>query len=135
MIPVSPSTALFFADVILAMHGVIIAFNVLGLVLIPWGAWRSWKWVRRPFWRLAHLFALSIVALQALLGRACFLTLWQDHWLALAGLQTSHQPLIQGWINRLLFWPLPMAFFVTLYVLVWGYVIWLWYQVPPRWHR
>ncbi len=133
--PVSTSIALFLANVVLAVHIAIIAFNVLGLVLIPWGAWRRWKWVHRPMWRLAHLFALSIVALQALFGRACFLTLWQDHWLAQAGLQTGHQPLIQGWINRLLFWPLPIAFFAVLYVLVWGYVLWLWYKVPPHWRR
>ncbi len=132
---VSPSVALFLAAVVLAVHIAIIAFNVLGLVLIPWGAWRGWQWIRRPWWRLAHLVALSIVALQALLGRACFLTLWQDHWLALAGRQTGHQPLIQGWIDRLLFWPMPLAFFAVLYVLVWVYVIWLWYQVPPHWRR
>ncbi len=124
--PTAPDAAL--AAAVLALHLAIIAFNVGGLALIPVGAWRGWRWVREPVWRSLHLLALAVVAVQALAGRACFLTLWQDH---LQGTATP-APLIQHWIDRLLYWPLPMAFFTTLYVLVFGYVAWLWWRWPPR---
>ena len=65
------------AELVLALHLAIIAFNVFGLVAVPVGALAGWRFVRVRWWRLLHLVSLAAVALQALLGRACFLTLWQ----------------------------------------------------------
>lgn len=114
---------------ILGLHLAIIAFNVAGIVLIPIGAWRHWRWVRGFWWRLAHLVILAIVAIQALFGRACFLTIWQT---ALEGGAGRPRPMIAGWLNRLIYWPLPLWFFAALYVVVWVYVLVLWWRVPPR---
>ena len=81
------------AIIVLALHLAIIAFNVAGCVLIPLGAWRGWRWVRGLGWRLAHLLSLAVVAIQAMLGRACFLTTWQGE---LSG--SEHvQPMIEKW--------------------------------------
>ena len=112
---------------ILALHLAIIAFNVAGCVLIPIGAWIGWRWVRGFWWRLAHLMSLALVALQALLGRACLLTIWQGD---LSGSATA-QPLVAGWINRLIYWPLPLWVFTLAYAVVFGYVIALWVWVRP----
>ena len=112
---------------ILGVHVAVIAFDVAGLVLIPLGAWRGWRWVHRFWWRLAHLLILAIAAVQALAGRACFLTLWQFD---LSG-SGSRSPLVSRCINHLLYWPLPMWFFAALYVAVWLYVAYLWWRVPP----
>ncbi|MDE2054933.1 MAG: DUF2784 family protein [Xanthomonadaceae bacterium] len=113
---------------VLALHLAIIAFNVVGCVLVPIGAWRRWHWVREFRFRLAHLLSLAAVAAQALLGRACFLTTWQAD---VSG--TSHvQPLIAGWINRLIYWPLPLWVFAAAYLAVFVYVIALWVFVRPR---
>ena len=73
------------------------------------------------------------MAAQALAGRACFLTLWQEQ-LERGG---RPQPLIAGWIDRLLYWPLPLWVFTAAYVAVWLYVLVLWWRVPPRppWSR
>lgn len=114
---------------VLALHLAIIAFNVAGCVLVPIGAWRRWRWVHEFWWRLAHLVSLAVVALQALLGRACFLTIWQGD---LVGMAHS-QPLIAGWINRLIYWTLPLWVFAAAYVVVFVYVIALWVWVRPRW--
>ena len=114
---------------ILALHLAIIAFNVAGCALIPIGAWRGWRWVRGFWWRLVHLLSLAAVAVQALAGRACFLTLWQGD---VAG-HAARQPLIAGWINRLIYWPLPLWVFAIAYVVVFAYVIALWVVVRPRW--
>ena len=115
------------AIILLALHLAIIVFNIAGCVLIPLGAWRGWRWVREFWWRLTHVLSLAVVAVQALLGRACFLTIWQDQ---LSG-STHVQPLIEGWMNRLVYWPLPMWVFVVAYVAVFAYVIGLWIWVRP----
>lgn len=116
------------ATLVLIVHFAIIAFNVIGCLAIPVGAWRGWRWVRGYWWRLAHLASLAVVALQALLGRACFLTIWQED---LAG-SAVHQPLIAGWINRIIYWPLPLWMFALAYVAVFAYVVLLWFVVRPR---
>jgi hypothetical protein len=120
------------AQLVLAVHVGIILFNVAGLVLIPLGAWRGWSFVRIWWWRALHLAILALVAVQALLARACFLTLWQSALQRDAGETASSAPLIQRWIHDLLFWPLPLWFFAVLYVAVWLYALLLWRLVPPR---
>lgn len=84
--------------------------------------------MREFWWRLAHLLALAVVALQAVLGRACFLTIWQGD---VTG-ASRVQPLIAGWIDRLIYWPLPLWVFALAYVVVFAYVVALWMFVRPR---
>ena len=128
---------LWLAQAILAFHILLIAFNVFGLIVIPLGAWRGWQWVRIFWWRALHFAALLVVAVQALLGSVCFLTIWQSELQEAAGRQGYRLPLIQTWVNHLLFWHLPMFFFTTIYVLIWIGVLLLWWKVPPvlPWRR
>jgi Protein of Unknown function (DUF2784) len=128
MAAMSPRLSLLLAELVLAFHVAVILFNLFGMIAIPIGGRRGWNFVRIRWWRLLHLGALAIVALQALLGRACFLTLWQQ---GLSG-KGGGTPLLMGLVDRLIFWPLPMAFFVALYVLVFLYVVLLLWLVPPR---
>ncbi|MGH6988350.1 MAG: DUF2784 domain-containing protein [Stellaceae bacterium] len=116
------------AEGILAFHLVVILFNVFGLVAIPLGGWLEWRFVRVRWWRVLHLATLGIVALQAVFDQPCFLTIWQDE---LSG-QSPGAPLIMGWVDRLIYWPLPMWFFVLLYLAVFGYTVALWWLVPVR---
>ncbi len=125
---VGVADAAVLARLVLAAHVAIIGFNVFGLVVVPLGAWRGWSFVRAPAWRVLHLASLSIVAAQAILGRACFLTDWQD---ALAGTGAA-QPMIERWVNAMLFWPLPMWAFEALYLLVFAYALALFWFLPPR---
>lgn len=128
----SPYADLWLAEAILAVHFTIIAFNLFGLVAIPMGVWRGWSWVRAPLWRWAHVSSLAAVALQALAGRACLLTVWQD---ALTG-QAEGEPLIMRLVNRLIFWPLPAWVFTAGYVAVFAYTLALLRLAPPRpWRR
>jgi hypothetical protein len=114
-------------QLVLAVHVLVIAFNVAGLAAIPLGARLGWRFVRwRPL-RLAHLGAMAVVALQAVLGRACFLTDWQA---ALSG-EAPAQPLIMRWVNGLIFWPLPMWAFAAAYLAALAYVVVLWRAVRP----
>jgi hypothetical protein len=111
------------------VHLAVIAFNLCGLIAIPHGALRGWSWVREPVWRILHLASLAIVAVQAVLGCAYFLTLWQD---ALSGARRGGPPLIVRWVNALIYWPLPLWVFTCLYVGIFAYVVALLWWVPPR---
>lgn len=122
------------ARAILYFHVLVITFNLFGLLVIPVGAWRGWAFVRVFWWRALHLAILGIVAVQALFDRICFLTLWQSELLEAAGETASHASLIQRWLSRIIFWPLPLWAFAVLYVLIWIYVLSLWWLVPPRSH-
>lgn len=127
----TPQLSSLLADAILLGHVVVIAFNVFGLIAIPLGAWRGWRFVRVVWWRALHVALLAVVALQALLDRLCFLTEWQNYFLQQAGETASSAPLIQRWVSSVIFWPLPLWFFTVLYVLIWIYVAALWWLVPP----
>jgi hypothetical protein len=117
-----------FAETVLAAHLVVIAFNLLGLAVIPLGAALGWRWVRVRWWRVLHIASWAVVALQATLGRACFLTLWQDR-LSGAGEPT---PLIERWVNSLIYWPLPIWVFSAIYLALFAATLAFWWRVPVR---
>ncbi|MDE2229370.1 MAG: DUF2784 domain-containing protein [Alphaproteobacteria bacterium] len=127
----SSGTLAILALAVLAIHVAVIAFNVFGLVVVPLGAWRGWRFVRIFWWRALHLALLAVVALQALFGRTCFLTLWQAALEQTAGAPASREPLIARWIESAIFWNLPIWVFAALYVAVWLYALALWRLVPP----
>jgi hypothetical protein len=115
------------AEAILALHLVIIAFNVLGLIVIPLGAWRGWRIVRIAWLRLLHLGLLAAVVAQAASGRACILTIWQSR---LAGGGQTAPPLIMQWVDRLIYWNLPLWVFAIIYAAAFAYVAGLSILVP-----
>lgn len=125
-----PHPAVALAQAVLAFHVGIILFNLFGMIAIPVGAWRGWGFVRVFWWRAVHVGILVVVAVQALVGRACILTLWQG---ALLGPAAERMPLIMRWVNRLVFWPLPVWMFAVAYVAVLLYMLALLRLVPPRW--
>jgi len=120
----------FLAQLVLAAHVAVIVFNVAGLVAIPLGARLRWQFVRLRWLRLAHLASMAVVAAQAAVGRACFLTLWQDD----LGGGGGEAPLIMRVVNGLIYWPLPMWVFTAAYLAVFAYVIALWWLVRPSRH-
>jgi hypothetical protein len=113
---------------VLALHLVVIAFNALGLIAIPLGAGLGWRWVRVRWWRGLHVVSWAVVAVQAALGRACFLTLWQDELTGAA----AQPPLIQRWVERAIYWPLPIWVFAAIYLVLFALVVAMWWLVPTR---
>ncbi|HUH84715.1 MAG TPA: DUF2784 domain-containing protein [Stellaceae bacterium] len=131
----SPAFYSLLAIAVLLFHLAIILFNVFGLIVIPLGAWRGWRFVRVFWWRALHLAILGVVAIQAVLDQVCFLTAWQGALERAAGEASSDAPFIAGFINRLIYWPLPISVFAVAYVAICLYVILLWVLVPPRRQR
>jgi hypothetical protein len=102
---------LLFADLLLVLHFAIVLFITGGLILVWIGAWRRWAWVRNPVFRYMHLAAIAFVALEALLGYACPLTVWED---ALRG-GTRSASFVGRIVRAVLYYDAPAWVFTVLY--------------------
>jgi hypothetical protein len=131
----SPELLRAAASAVLYLHFAVVVFNVFWMVAIPLGAWRGWIFIRSFWWRAAHLVVLAVVALQAVVGALCFLTIWQNALVRAAGEPPGEPPLIETIVTRLVFWPLPLWAFIVLYVAAFGYAIAMWWLVPPHKRR
>jgi polyferredoxin len=116
------------ADGILVIHFAIAAFIMAGLPLTWIGAAAGWRWVRNPWFRYGHLAAIGFVAIEALLGYACPLTVWED--LLRGGLRP--ESFVGRWAYRLLYYRAPEWVFTTLYVLWAAASVATLYFVPCR---
>lgn len=116
------------ADAILAVHLLFVAFVVGGLGLIWIGAWRNWAFVRYFRFRVAHVAAIVFVAIEAIVGIACPLTVWED---ALRG-GGSEIGFVARWLRRLLYYDLPPQAFVVAYVAFALVVLATFILIPPH---
>ena len=127
--------ALFYrlaADALLALHSLIVAFIVFGLVLIVVGGLRGWAWIANRWFRYAHLAAILVVVLQAWLGRICPLTTWEMALRAKSGDRTYTGAFIAHWLGDMLYHPLPAWVFVAGYTAFGAAVVAAWLRWPPR---
>ena len=116
------------ADAILVVHFLVVLFIVGGLLAVWLGAALGWRWVRNPWFRYLHLAAIAFVALEALLGVMCPLTVWED---ALRG-SARAESFVGRWVRYFLFYDAPEWVFTVAYA-AWAAAtlatLWL---VPPR---
>jgi hypothetical protein len=115
------------ADAILLVHAFVVAFIVGGAVYIWIGVWRGWPGIRSPLFRYVHLGAMLFVAAEAVLGRVCPLTIWENE---LRGDQ-SNTGFVAHWIGRLIYFDLPAWVFSVAYVAFAGALIVTLILVPP----
>ncbi len=116
------------ADALLVLHFAIVVFIVGGLLLTWGGAALGWGWVRNPWFRYTHLAAIAFVALEALIGRTCPLTEWED---ALRG-GARADSFIGRWVRRLLYYQAPEWVFTALYAAWAAATLATLRLVPPR---
>ncbi|HZX77332.1 DUF2784 domain-containing protein [Lysobacter sp.] len=128
----SPMLATHLADAILVLHVGVVAFVVLGALLIPIGAWRGWPWVYGFRWRLAHVLLTVFIALQAWLGALCPLTVWEQALRRHAGQVVYTESFIEHWLSRLIFFEAPWWTFVAAYTAFALLVLVEWIKVRPR---
>ena len=128
----SPEVAAQLAQVVLAVHLMIASFIVLGIIVIVLGGRLGWAITYIFWWRLVHLVAMGAVAVQKLMGNACFLSRWERGLLDMAGAVPHAMPAFQTLGDHVLYWNLPLAFFVWLYGALFAVVIALWFIIPPR---
>lgn len=118
------------ADLVLLSHFCIVFFVTFGVFILPIGYFRDYVWTRNTKMRVAHLFLMGFVTLEAILGITCPLTIIEN-----ILRQTEYQQsFVSYWVSHFIYWDLPTYFFVTLYSVcfIWSLVFW---RVHPPYYR
>ncbi len=128
----SPMLFQTLADAVLLLHFAVVLFVVLGLPVIFIGNRAGWAWVNRFGWRLAHVLAIGVVALQAWLGQYCPLTVLES-WLRVQGGQSEYVgSFVQHWVSQLIYYNAPLWVFALAYTAFGLLVVLAWRCHPPR---
>ena len=120
------------ADAILLLHTCIVAFVVVGLLLIITGKVLEWRWVRNPWFRALHLAAICIVIVQSWFGLICPLTTIEMQLRLKAGDVVYSSSFISHWLGRILYYQLPQWVFTAGYMIFGAVVIASWFWIRPR---
>lgn len=106
---------LFLADVIAIIHLGYVVFVILGFILIVLGIIFKWKWIRNLWFRIAHLLAIVGVALEALMGINCPLTILEFRLRYASDLSDKKISFVGNIIDSILFYNAPMWLFTIIY--------------------
>ena len=120
------------ADAVLLLHFGVVLFVVLGLPAINLGNRAGWSWPNKGWWRLAHLVAIGVVALQAWLGQYCPLTVLESWLREQTGQAAYASSFIEHWVQRVLYYQAPLWVFAVIYTAFGVLVAWAWWRYPPR---
>jgi hypothetical protein len=120
------------ADLVLLLHVGVVLFVVGGLLVVPLGDARGWRWVRGFGFRAAHLAAIGVIVLQAWLGQLCPLTVLEAWLRAEAGQPAYAGSFVAHWAHRLLYFEAPMWVFALAYTAFALLVAAAWVRYPPR---
>ena len=119
------------ADLILLVHGGFILFVVAGEICVIVGHLRHWRWVHNRIFRLCHLLAIGVVAVQAWAQRVCPLTEWENALREAAGQAPYAESFIRHWVGRLVYCDAPPWVFTLSYSLFAALVLATWFLVRP----
>ena len=123
---------LLAADVILFLHVCIVVFNVFSLILIFIGYFLKWSWVRNPWFRFAHVAAISVVIVQSWIGLACPFTTLEMALRSKAGETVYSGTFVSHWLESILYYQASPWFFVIVYTIFGSLVFISWFMVRPR---
>lgn len=126
-----PGAAGALADLVLALHALVVVFVVSGPLLIVAGRQMGWRWVRAPAYRWSHLAAILVVTVQAWLGRLCPLTLFEAELRAAGGAGLRARGFVAHWLHELMFFDAPPWLFAIAYSAFAALVLCLWQWHPP----
>lgn len=105
------------ADLIVFLHLIYVSFTVGGALMILGGGLFGWAWIRNRIFRFIHLGAVLLVAIEAISGIWCPLTVWEWRLRALAGQDyENHISFVGRLIRQIIFIELPDWGFTVMYV-------------------
>ena len=104
------------SDLVVVFHLAYASFVTVGFILIIVGGILRWRWVRNPVFRWIHLACIAIVALEALVGLICPLTVLENYLLISSGQTGYERTFIGQLVYDLLYYDLPTWVFTTTYV-------------------
>ncbi len=128
----SSTLFLLAADAMLLLHVIFVGFVVIGLVLIFMGKARRWSWVRNPWFRVMHLLAIGVVAVQSWFGVICPLTTFEMALRARAGDAQYQDSFISHWLETILYYQAPAWAFAVCYTAFGAVIVGSWFWVSPR---
>ncbi|MFT6268260.1 MAG: glucan phosphoethanolaminetransferase (alkaline phosphatase superfamily) [Alphaproteobacteria bacterium] len=123
---------LLAADTLLIIHVLFVVFVVVGLLLIFIAKMQKWRWVRSPWFRIAHLVGIAIVVVQSWLGIICPLTTWEMALREHAGEAVYAGSFISHWLSTLLYYHAPEWVFAVVYSAFGILVLLSWIWVRPN---
>ncbi len=116
------------AEAVMVLHLAYVGFVASGYLAVLAGGPLGWGWVRNRVFRLAHLGAIAFVAVEALVGMVCPLTVLEN-----ALRSGQDKPSFVGWlVYSLLYHDVPTWIFTVAYVALTALAVGLWFWVPPR---
>jgi hypothetical protein len=121
------------ADGILLLHFAFVLFVLGGLISVWVGYFARWKFVRNPWFRVAHLLAMGVVVAESVGGVICPLTTWEGELRMKAGEGPSYAgSFIQHWVHRVMFFEVREGAFTIIYVVFFALVVLSFVVVRPR---
>lgn len=120
------------ADAVLLLHFAVIVFVVGGLMVVLAGNAAGWSWVNDWWFRLAHLLAIGVVVVQSWLGQLCPLTILESWLRVQAGTAAYERSFIEHWVQRIIYYDIPLWVFTLVYTAFGALVILAWWRYPPR---
>ena len=123
-----PQRCSLLADFVLIIHCCIVFFVVFGLVALPIGYLNNYSWTRNVKLRVAHIFLMGFITLEAVLGITCPLTIVEN---TLRQIEYQ-ESFVSYWLSHFIYWDLPAYFFVTLYSGCFFWSLIFWRVCPPK---
>ncbi|HVK18402.1 MAG TPA: DUF2784 domain-containing protein [Fimbriiglobus sp.] len=129
----------YLADLMVFVHLMYVGYVLVGQLAIIVASAFQWQWGRNRWFRLTHLLAIGIVALEAVMGWQCPLTKWEHQLRELAGQKFDGSETFMGRIVHSIMFPtgpggqaLPEVFFTMLYIAMLIIVVQGLVMYPPR---
>jgi hypothetical protein len=119
---------LYLADAILVVHFLFVTFVVAGFILIIVARMRRWPLAHNRIFRNLHVLAISVVVLQAWLGKHCPLTLWESAFRRRAGESGYSESFIQHWLHTVMYFDAAPWVFTLLYTVFGILVLVVWFM-------
>jgi hypothetical protein len=125
----------FLADLIVAIHIAYVVFVVGGFIAILIGIWRRRKWIRNPWFRVTHLLAILIVAMECILKLNCPLTSWENSARAAAHQTVDGSAFMDRLLTFILIGAAPAWVINDLYFVFAVAIAATFFFAPPRWKQ
>ena len=124
------------ADILVVVHFLYVLFAVGGQLFILLGAVCTWNAIRSPLFRISHLAAVGLVAIEAATGIDCPLTVW-EYDLRRLNDQAVEQNLsfIARLVRPIIFYNFPHWVFTLMHLAFGLLVVFTYILIPPQFRK
>ncbi len=120
------------ADIVAIIHLGYVVFVIVGFMFIVAGIFFRWRWIRNPWFRFPHLAAIIAVAIEAILGVNCPLTVLEFRLRCPTGPFQERVSFIASLVDSILFYDAPAWLFTVVYTGFAVAVIITFIMAPPE---